>query len=79
MDCAKVLLQQPYQYLISDIIKQVVDTLDMEDLGDKAVLCRYFLELHAYRIFSILHSQMLEIQEVSILRWIPCQAQQSHW
>ena len=27
--------------LISAIISQVVDTLDMEDLGDKAVLCRY--------------------------------------
>ena len=29
--------------------------------------------------FSFLHSQMLEIQEVPILRWIPCEAQQSHW
>ena len=27
--------------LLSNIITQVVDTLDMEDLGDKAVLCRY--------------------------------------
>merc|ERR1712203_695489 len=44
---------------------KVVDTLDMEDLGDKG----------SYPT----KKTMLEIQEVPILRWIPCEAQQSHW